>query len=623
MSLLTCDFETYYDREYSLSKLTVEEYIRDDRFEVIGVSVKVDNEAPVWFSGTHEETKSFLSQYDWNDAAVLCHNTLFDGAILSWRFDIHPKILLDTLSMSRPLHGGTVGGSLAKLAAHYELGEKGTEVLNALGKRRLAFSAVDLAAYGRYCTNDVELTHKLFHRMVEGFPKRELKLIDLTLKMFTEPVLELDQLRLEQHLTAVVNRKNAVLTRLGGDPEVIKKKLMSNVQFAKMLEDLGVSLPYKTSPVTKKLTYAFAKTDVGMKKLLEHPAPIVQALVAARLGVKTTLEETRTARFIAIANRGRLPVPLSYFAAHTGRWGGTDKINFQNLPSRGEDAGKLKSAIRAPEGYVVIDVDSSQIEARVLAWLAGEIDLLDAFRKNDEEKQQGVPEQEQKWDVYKIMASHIYDTNVGQITRSERFVGKATILGCGYGMGVDKFYLMMKSWGVSLSHNACRHIIDTYRNTYPRIPKLWGVGDNCLKALVDGRGCTYGEPGVVKVGFGVIHTPMELPFHYHNLRRGNENNNAAYIYDSRNGVTGIWGGKFTENIDQHLSRVIISQQMLRIAKRYRVAMTVHDAVGCVVRREDADEARAYIERCMRWIPPWATDLPLNCESGMGDTYGDC
>lgn len=322
MHLLTLDFETYYDREYSLSKITTEEYIRDSRFEVIGVSVKVNDGAAEWFSGDHKEVERFLQKFEWASSMVLAHNAMFDGAILSWVFNIYPRMLADTLSMARPIHGTTVGGSLSKLVQHYGLGAKGTEVVNALGKRRLDFTPQELHQYGQYCINDTELTYKLFEVLVQGFPKDELKLIDLTLKMFTEPVLELDQLKLEQHLLDVRAQKSALLEKLGGDAEEAKKKLMSNDKFALMLEALGVEPPSKISPSTLKPTFAFAKTDPGMKALLEHPNPKVQALIAARVGVKTTLEETRTQRFIDIANRGKLPVPLAYCAAHTHRWGG-------------------------------------------------------------------------------------------------------------------------------------------------------------------------------------------------------------------------------------------------------------------------------------------------------------
>jgi len=305
----------------------------------------------------------------------LAHNTLFDGAILSWRFGVSPRGWLDTLCMGRALHGVEVGGSLKALAERYGIGEKGTEVLNAIGKRRLNFSDADLSRYGDYCINDVELTHKLFTEMVKNFPKQELRVIDQTLRMFIDPILELDGDMLQQHLISIKQMKEDLLTSSGVD----KAELMSNDKFAELLRSFGVEPPMKTSPATGKQTYAFAKSDEEFKALAEHDDARVQALVAARLGTKSTLEETRTQRFIEIASRGALPVPIRYYAAHTGRFGGDDKINLQNLPSRGANASQLKKAICAPKGYKIIDADSAQIEARVLAWFAGQNDLVEAF----------------------------------------------------------------------------------------------------------------------------------------------------------------------------------------------------------------------------------------------------
>ena len=152
MDLITTDLETYYDREYSLTKLTTEEYVRDLRFEIIGVGIKVNDQEAKWASGTEEELRDWLqSSFDWGNAMVLCHNTMFDGAILGWRLGIKPKVWADTLCMARALHGVEVGGSLAALAQRYALGEKGREVINALGKRRADFSDVELARYGDYC----------------------------------------------------------------------------------------------------------------------------------------------------------------------------------------------------------------------------------------------------------------------------------------------------------------------------------------------------------------------------------------------------------------------------------------------------------------------------------------
>jgi DNA polymerase len=611
MNILTLDFETYYDQKYSLSKTTTEEYVRSDLFEAIGVSVQVDDGTPEWFTGTMQEIGNWLNRYPWQDAMLVAHNSMFDAAILSWRFDIHPKVIADTLSMARAKHGVEVGGSLAKLAEFYQIGVKGTEVINALGKRRLAFTPEDLARYGEYCCNDTKLTYELFTILMETFPKTEMRLIDQTIKMFTEPVLELDAFLLEQHLSDIKARKEELLAKVAGDAEEAKKNIMSNPKFAQLLKEFGVEPPMKISPTTGKLTHAFAKTDEGMKELLEHSNPDVQILAAVRIGVKSTLEETRTERFLGIAQRGKLPIPLKYYAAHTSRWGGTDKINLQNLPSRGADAGKLKQAIRPPEGYVIIDSDSSQIEARTLAWMAGQDDLVEAFRKGE--------------DVYKIMASAIYRKPVEEISKPERFVGKSTVLGCGYGMGAKKFKLFMQMAGVEMSQDEAAHIISTYRMTYPTIPNLWGQGDKCLRALVDNQSAPYGKEGVVQInGFLGVLTPNGIPLRYHELRRArNAKGEEEIVYTSRTGITGIWGGKLTENLIQHLARCIVGEQLLRIAKRYRVVLTVHDAVACVAPKEEAFMAQAYVEECMRWTPAWAEGLPLNCESGIGENYGEC
>jgi len=318
VDIITIDFETYYDKDFSLSKITTEEYIRDPLFEVIGVAVKVNDGETEWFSGAYKEVKAWLHKFDWANSMSLAHNAMFDGAILNWKFGIKPKVWLDTLCMGRAIHGVEVGGSLKALAERYGVGEKGTEIVNALGVHRKDFPEDQLKRYGDYCINDVELTYKLFQKMLLNFPKSELKLIDVTLRMFTEPMLELDTNTLREHLKEVQEKKAELLSECG----VTVDDLMSNPKFAEALKNLGVTPPIKISLTTGKEAFAFAKTDEGLLALQEHPDWRVQGLVAARLGMKSTLEETRTERFISIAERGALPVPIKYYAAHTGRFGG-------------------------------------------------------------------------------------------------------------------------------------------------------------------------------------------------------------------------------------------------------------------------------------------------------------
>ena len=606
MQLITIDFETYYtNKDLGFKTQTTEEYVRDPRFEVIGVAVKVGDGKTEWFSGSLGETDLWLRQFDWANSMVVAHNALFDMAILNWHFGITPKVIADTLSMARAINGIEVGNSLKKLAEHYKLGVKGTEVVDAVNLRRRDFSKEQLAAYGMYCINDVDLTYDLFLTLLPMFQRVELKLIDLTIRMFTEPTLRLDKALLQQHLVEVKERKKLLLDECGANIE----DLMSNQKFAEVLRGLGVEPPTKISLTTGKETLALAKSDEGFKALAEHPDERVQALVAARLGNKTTLEETRTERLIGIAERGLIPVPLSYYAAHTGRWGGSDKINFQNFPSRGENAGKLKKAILAPEGHVIIDCDSAQIEARVLAWFAGQNDLVEAFKNGE--------------DVYKIMASAIYRKAREEVTPPERFVGKTTILGAGYGMGSAKFQTQLKTFGVSVSAEESARIIATYRETYPWIPALWKSGSTAVDAMSKGRTATWGN-GCITIGAEGILMPNGMYQRYPNLRKMRDNEGKdQYIYDSRKGAVKLYGGKLAENICQGLARCIIGEQLIKISRKYRVVLTVHDAVACVAPKEEAEEAMAYVMECMRFVPSWAQGIPLNCEAGIGESYGDC
>ena len=608
MDLITLDFETFYDRDFSLRKMTTEAYVRDPRFEVIGVGVKLNKQQTEWASGTHEEIKEYLKGFPWETAMLLCHNTMFDGAILSWRFDICPRMYTDTLCIARALHGTEARASLAAVSERYGVGTKGYEVLNALGKRRGDFAPEDLDRYGDYCVNDVDLTYKLFSIMAKRFPREELRLIDATLRMFTEPTLDLDRDLLRSHLQDVKKRKEDLLADAGITD---KKDLMSNPKFAELLKGFGVKPPTKISPTTEKETFAFAKNDEAFKLLLEHEDDRVQALVAARLGTKSTLEETRTQRFIDIADRGLLPVPVRYYAAHTGRWGGDDKINLQNLPSRGPNGKKLKGSIVAPEGHSLIDCDSSQIEARVLAWLAGQDDLTNAFAKGD--------------DVYKHMASSIYNVKSDGVSKDQRFVGKTTILGAGYGMGAPKFQAQLQTFGFDMELDEARRIIDIYRSTNGAISQLWRDANNMVQYMARGDSVQFGKDGVLQVDArkNAIMLPSGLPMFYHGLAAEKSERGYEYTYRTRKGPNRIYGGKVVENVCQAIARCIIGHQMILLAKKYKAVLTVHDSIITCVRDEELDEAQAYMEECMSQTPDWAEGLPITCESGTGKSYGEC
>ena len=620
MNLITLDFETYYAQDYSLTKLTTEEYIRDKRFEVIGVGVKVGEGKTEWFSGSHIDIQKYLSTLPWNDSALLCHNTLFDGAILAWRFGIKPSLYLDTLCMGRAVHGVEVGGSLASLVERYKLGEKGTEVIEAKGKQITGFTSLELERYGEYCKNDVELTFKLFQVLSSAFPKEELQLIDLTLRMFIHPVLEVDDALLIQRLEELKHDKLKLLGTLKEklqceNEEAVRKKLASNKQFAELLQTFNVPAPMKESKTTGKDTYALAKNDEGFIALTEHEDPFIQQLCAVRLGTKSTIEESRIERFIDVGsrNKGRLPIPLKYYGAHTGRWAGSDKVNFQNLPSRDVKKKTLKNAVVAPEDYVVINCDSSQIEARVLAWLAGQDDVVEQFAKGE--------------DVYSIFATSVYERPISKKDPIERFVGKTCILGLGYGTGALKLQHTLKTTppGVVIDETESKRIVDLYREKNAKIISLWKKADKAIGDMAnweDTKPYYLGKHRCLTVTKEGIKLPNGLYIRYPNLELNPEKANSGYIYQSRKGPVSLWGGSVVENVVQALARIIVGQQMIKLTERYRPVLTVHDAAVCVVPEDEVDEACAWIVEVMSKPPEWAKGLPVACEAHYGQNYGE-
>lgn len=625
MSIITIDFETYYtSKDLGFKSQTTEAYVRDPRFEVIGVSVQVDSGEPVWFSGDRETTRKWLRQFDWRNSMMLAHNTLFDGSILYWHFGITPMVYLDTLCIARALHGVDAGGSLKALAERYGVGVKGEEVLAAIDKRRIDFAPDDLARYGEYCKNDVTLTHRLFNTMSKGFPMDELRLIDMTLRMFIHPMLYVNEETLQERLTALYTEKSEMLASLREQlkcetEEDVRKNLSSNKKFAEVLTSLGITVPMKYSEKQKKDVPALAKKDEGFLALCEHEDTFIQQLCAVRLGTKSTLEEGRIKRFMEIGkrNKGMIPIPLKYYGAHTGRWSGMDKVNFQNLPSRDPKKKALKKAIVPPEGYKVINSDSSQIEARMVAWLAGQDDVVKQFAKGE--------------DVYSLFASAVYNRTITKKDAEQRFVGKTCILGLGYGTGAMKLQHTLATSqpiSVKVDEEEAKRIVGVYRDKNDKIIDLWAEADAMLEDMMNGSfkhgPKTFGLHKCVYYDAEGIILPNSLRIRYKNLRKENdeETGKTRVVYDSRKGPVSIWGGAVVENVVQALARIVVGQQMIGINDKYRVVLTVHDAAVVVVPEYEVDEAISYVTGIMSVAPEWATGLPVACEAKAGDTYGD-
>lgn len=612
MHILTIDFETYYNNKIKLgfgtrgNGQTTQEYLDDPRFHEIGVAVKINDKPSESFSGTFQDTKDWLLQWPWESSAAVAHNAMFDMSILAWRFGIYPKKIIDTLSMARALHGTKVGGSLKALAEYYDVGAKGEEVIQAEGLAIGDFSPVFLEQYMQYCRNDVELTYKILLEMLPHFNKVELELIDMTIRMHSEPMLRLDPLQLEANLHAVQAMKERLLSAANSSTS----ELASNQRFAELLIELGVEPPMKISPTTGKETYAFAKTDDAMKKLAEHPDVRVQALVAARTNTKSTLEESRTERFMRIAEQHdcSLPIPLRYYGAMTGRWSGSDQINMQNLPRKS----LIKKGITAPDGYVIVGADLSNIELRMGLYFAGQIDKLKLLAEGK--------------DLYKDFASAVFNVDYDEVDDAQRFIGKTSQLALIYGTGANKLRDAIKTGsGKDIGEDMAKEIVQLYRTDYASVRDLWYQGEDVLCAIYNDERLVYGSKvmGLNVDGSKGIEMPSKLYLKYPNLKFEGEGRDRQWTYTEYKEIKRIYAPKVFQNTTQALARCIMGEAMVRINKVYPVALTIHDAVYCIVPEDQAETALEFILAEMCREPRWAPGIPLGAEGKYGKSLKDC
>ena len=616
MKLVTLDFETYYDRDYSLSKMSTEDYITDPRFEVILVAAKVGDSEIEWFSGSRSQTGRWLAQLDLQRSGIVGHNMMFDATILQQVFGIRPGFIFDTISMAQAhLRPFSPKVSLKACLEYYDFDglRKGEEVHNMLGRTRQSLSRAELEAYAKYCMDDVEGTHRLFKHLKPMFPRSEFIVMDQTHRMYLDPVFELDAKLLAEIKAEEIAKKEHLLASLS--QFCTKDQLMSNDKFAEVLLRAGVDeVPMKISLTTGKPTYAFAKGDAEFKRMQEDYADddLVTALIEARLGVKSTLKETRSGRLLDIAIRHRLlRVPLNYYAAHTGRYGGTQKINMQNPPRINRKLGRrqIRYAMRAPKGHVVLAADLAQIEARIVSWWAKCRVLVDGFRNNE--------------DVYAAFATRAFneDTVKGrsQDDDSRRFVGKTCILGLGFGMGGEKLRVTLNKDGVKMPITETTRLVNVYRGDYQEIPQLWRRMEEALRIMASGQGKFAFGP--VRFGNQMAVLPNDMPIYYNNLSCVT----GEYWYTFGRESRKIFGGKLTENIVQALARIIVMDNMITIRKELglQMALQVHDELDYIVPEGQADEYAREITRIMSVPPSWAPDLPVAVEVGYGPTFGDC
>ena len=650
-NVLVIDFESVWGDEYTLTKMTTEEYVRDERFHAYGCGVAWldDLGTKVWVPA--RALKRFFAGIDWAETSVLAHNASFDVAVLSWVYGHVPGFIFDSLSMSRAKYGTRVGNSLAALAERYELPPKGTAVYSTknVGPALTADIERELAGY---CLHDVYLCAEVFMRLVEEYPASELRLIDLTLRMFVDPQLVLDVPLLEQTIQDEAASEAKVLS----EANITKGMLSSNAKFADLLTSMGVVVPMKISPRTHKPAYALAKSDTGFQALLSHTDDRIAALCRARLKVKSTLLATRSARMLSVAQRGSLPVPLQYYGALTGRYSASDEgLNLQNLPRKGA----LRRAILAPPGYVIGVGDLAQIEVRVLAWLAGFRKVLNYFRDGA--------------DPYGMFGAEMF--NIPGLTKEThpdlRQAAKSALIGAGYGLGwlrascaimagfqgappklydaaflaamggsiddIDRFCGSETRDGENFKdlllrephactddafvvHATCAWLlVKKYRASSQEVVDFWGLCTRMLTTVMMQEGATPVRFKCLLFAPGRIELPNGMNLRYPNLRR--DDKSGDILYDNGKEPVRIYGGKIVENLCQALARLIMTDGMLRTAKRYRVVLTVHDEQGILIPEREKDAGLAFLSAQMVKAPSYMPGIPLAVEVGAHVAYG--
>ena len=655
--IMVADFETLWDsKEYTLSKMTTEEYVRDERFHAYGMGYKwLGDEKEYWVS--HDNLPGFYRSIDWQRTAVLAHNAQFDCTILSWRYGVRPAFILDSLSMARALRGIEVGNSLRKLAEAFGLPPKGKAVHSTDGKGKQLEPEV-LVELADYCKHDVWLAEQVYANLLINaygtgrmFPSKELRLIDMILRMYTEPRFRLDATMLATALKEEREKRTSLLAKLN----VKEEDLASNEKFANTLWHMGVQPPMKTSKVTGKPTLAFAKTDVEFQQLLNHDNEDIALLCEARLKVKSTLERTRAQRFLDISTRGPLPVPLDYYRAHTGRIQASkgQALNLQNL-KRGSF---LRKAIMAPEGYLCVVADLSQIEARVLAWLSGYEALLDIFKSGE--------------DVYATFGAQMF--GVPGMTKEShpelRQSAKSAVLGAGYQLGWRSFAAQLitgflgappivydktfgKKLGITASdvqffidwepkngepwlkqalsiprnctdeeiviHSVCaQRIINKYREAAQPVQQFWKLCEEAISESIAG-GEEY-DYKCLEFRKGHIFLPNGMALRYPDL---SYEKGKGWSYSQGPKRKKLYGGALTENIVQSLARIVMTDAMLRIQKRYPVVLTVHDEIVALAPEAEAEEAKEWVLAQMVVEPKYMQGIPLAATCDAGLRYGD-
>jgi DNA polymerase len=629
------DFETYYDNEYSLRKMTCEQYVRDPRFEVLLTAVKfpqLSDDVHIC-TGREQAQRVFdVLRACAQPVEIIAHNAAFEGMVMAEVFGFIPAAYADTLSMARPFNEADRPLSLAALSQYYLLGEKGEEVLDAKGKRLADFTPYSLRAYEGYCRNDVELTWKLYRVLRPCLSPQDMAVISGTVRASAVAQVVLDagllQAAAQRYAEDEKQQTQETAALLGVPAAGLPATVRSRQKFADLLRTLGAEPGLKASKTAKdaagapKQTLALGKDDEAFMALLAHDSPQVRAAAALKVSLGSSINRTRVASFLGIASRGKMPVPLIAFGAGSGRWAGTQKVNLQNLPKHGGDL-VLRRAMGAPKGYAIVSCDLAQIEARRMAAQAGERVMLSVFAQG------GSP--------YAQFGTALFGYEVSKHggTDDEYALAKKAVLSLQYGMAGGTFFDRVRVGGLPYDRDFCDKAVQAYREKYPHNAAFLTSCQAAAQAVIYGGNFRFGVGGMYVARKGEIVLPDGWVLRYPNVRKArgkdgepelNQFGQEQWLFTRRYGgeSKALYRGIVANNVTQASATRIIMAQAYRLKERYGLdwIAQVHDEFSFLVPLSELEEQCFQIETCMRWRPAWAQETPIDCELTVGDNFAD-
>ena len=646
---LILDLETYYDRDYSLSKLNYFEYIYDTRFKIHGIALRHPDGRTEFRTDVAEAVAELQATYGkaLEKVCVVCHNSVFDLFILKAKFGVVPENIIDTMLCSRLLHNPQQSASLRELAKRYKLTDKGDLTFMAGVESPTPEQLSELAAYA---INDVEITAQLAEIMVPRVePAIEFWVMAHTIRMFVSRPFLVDSNIAGNALVKVDEHLDAELSAAGYN----QSQLSGNKTFYDLLSTAlaksGRTVPTKEGKKGK--IPAISGDDEPMQLLTQDSDPQVAKLAELRLLVKSIPNIKSKLEYLVSTSKltgGCFPALLEYHKASTGRFAGGNGFNIQNMADSGKATSEVCRAaatgtgksIKAPAGHSLVACDACQIEARILSFVAGEQDLHRAFAGGQ--------------DVYSEFVSNVFGEKVMKSKgtspeelrmKALRNVGKTAILGLGYSMGADRFIASMKEsqdgrnlfeTGI-LNETICRRIVSSYRSKYPEIKKFWRKCEDAFISAAEGESCSPAKdlyffpegdtvyitlPSGRKLVYPCVRlsAPEKKTVEYTDESGEKRSFEAERRNISYGNNVNLYGGKITENIVQAIARDILVDVIFRLEqKSWPVILHIHDEIICHVPSDRAVECLDAMTAEWRRTPEWIEGLVLDAEGEIDES----